>query len=105
MRLLFRDLRFGARTLAKNPLFTLVTLLTLAIGIGANSAIFTVTNALLLRPFPYRDPAQLVSITVNDGPKEDGGTLARYELVRDANRSRTGIRAFGLGCSDVTRNA
>ena len=87
MRLLLRDLRFGVRTLAKTPLFTLVTVLTLALGIGANTAIFTVTNALLLRPFPYRDPAQLVSIESKDNAKDNGGTLLRYELIRDAGRS------------------
>ncbi|HEY2470129.1 MAG TPA: ABC transporter permease [Terracidiphilus sp.] len=87
MRLLLRDLRFGARTLVKTPLFTLATVLTLALGIGANTAIFTVTNALLLRPFPYHDPDQLVSITSKDNAKDNGGTLLRYELVRDVNRS------------------
>ncbi len=72
MRLLLRDLRFGVRTLAKTPLFTLADGLTLALGIGANTAIFTVTNALLLRPFPYHDPEQLVSIASKDAAKDDG---------------------------------
>ena len=94
MRLLFRDLRFGARTLANNPLFTFVTIVTLALGIGANSAVFTVTNALLLRPFPYRHASQLVSITAKDGAKDDGGTLARYDLLRDANRSFQSVAAW-----------
>jgi putative ABC transport system permease protein len=75
------------RTLAKTPLFTLAIVLTLALGIGANTAIFTVTNALLLRPFPYHDPEQIVSITSKDATKENQGTLLRYELVRDYNRS------------------
>jgi putative ABC transport system permease protein len=87
MRLLLRDLRFGMRTLAKTPLFTLAIVLTLALGIGANTVIFTVTNALLLRPFPYHDPEQIVSITSKDATKENQGTLLRYELVRDYNRS------------------
>src|SRR6185437_2652979 len=87
MRLLLRDLRFGMRTLAKTPLFTLAIVLTLALGIGANTAIFTVTNTLLLRPFPYHDPEQIVSITSKDATKENEGTLLRYELVRDYNRS------------------
>jgi ABC-type antimicrobial peptide transport system permease subunit len=47
------------RTLANTPLFTLAVVVTLALGIGANTAIFTVTNALLLRPFPYHDPEQI----------------------------------------------
>ena len=87
MRLLFRDLRFAVRMLGKSPLFTFGVVLMLAVGIGANTSIFTVTNALLLRPFPYRDAGRLVSITSKDGAKDNGGTLARYELVRDANRS------------------
>ena len=87
MRLLFRDLRFGLRTLARAPAFTLAVVLTLALGIGANTAVFTVTNALLLRPFPFRNPEQLVSITSKDAAKENGGTLLRYELLRDFNRS------------------
>src|SRR5579863_6939299 len=87
MRLLLRDLRFGVRTLAKTPLFTLAVVLTLALGIGANTAIFTVTNALLLRPFPFHDPEQIVSITSKDATKDHGGTLLRYELVRDYNCS------------------
>ncbi|HKD60912.1 MAG TPA: ABC transporter permease [Terracidiphilus sp.] len=87
MQSLLRDLRFGIRTLAKSPLFTLAIVLTLALGIGANTAIFTVTDALLLRPFPYRDSGQLVSIVSKDGAKENGGTLLRYELLRDKSRS------------------
>jgi putative ABC transport system permease protein len=87
MRLLLRDLRFGLRTLAKTPVFTSAIVLTLALGIGANTAVFTVTNALLLRPFPFHDPLQIVSITSKDATKDNGGTLLRYELVRDYNRS------------------
>jgi putative ABC transport system permease protein len=73
--------------LGKNPGFTLATVITLALGIGANTAIFTVTNALLLQPFPYRDPDQLVSVVAKDKTTDRGGTLLRYELVRDANQS------------------
>ena len=60
METLWNDLSHGLRTLYKNPAFTAVAVLSLAIGIGANSAIFSVTNALLLRPLPYKDADRLV---------------------------------------------
>src|SRR3977135_1106381 len=60
MQTLWHDLGYGLRMLRKNPRFTAVAILSLAIGIGANSAIFSVTNALLLRPLPYTDADRLV---------------------------------------------
>lgn len=87
MRALLRDIGFGVRVLNKNPGFTLAAIITLALGIGANTAMFTVASALLLRPFPYSSPEQLVTLSAKDQSKEFGGTLLRYELVRDRNQS------------------
>jgi hypothetical protein len=60
------DLRFGARLLAKTPGFTAIAALSLALGIGANTTVFTLVNAVLLHPLPVEDPAQLVSVFTTD---------------------------------------
>ncbi|CAN5132696.1 ABC transporter permease [soil metagenome] len=85
------DLRFAARTLLKSRGFTAVVLLTLALGIGANTAIFSVVNAVLLRPLPYEDPGRLVTIWQDergrDGPEDEWFTPPNFFDVRDASQS------------------
>lgn len=90
MRTLWQDLRYGARTLWKTPGFTLIAVLTLALGIGANTAIFSIVNGVLLRPLPYRDPDRIVTLWENnakDGIERDDVSPANFLDWRDRHRA------------------
>ena len=92
MNTLFQDLKFGLRMLAKNPGFTAVAILTLALGIGATTAIFTVVNAVLLRPLPYPHPEELVYVQETLQSYGVQPFVWNNEFVAWRNQSHTGAR-------------
>src|SRR5213083_2406571 len=88
------DLKFAFRQLLKNPGFTAVAVLTLALGIGANTAIFTVINTLMLRSLPVRKPHELVRASVTGASgRIPTFTYPGYERLRDRAKSLSGLCA------------
>src|SRR5262245_45997749 len=96
MNTLIQDLRYGIRMLIKNPGFTGLTILALALGIGANSTIFSLVNALLLRPLPVEKPEQLASLYTSDYSSGDFGASSYPDYVdfRDRNHVFSGLVAY-----------
>jgi macrolide transport system ATP-binding/permease protein len=98
MRVLPRDLRLSIRVLAKSPGFVLVAVLSLALGIGANTAIFSVVNTLLLKTLPVHEPRQLAGLyPVSRGSSSYSSfSYLNYRDFRDRSRTFSGLMAYGL---------
>ncbi len=95
-----RDLRFAIRQLLKNPVFTAVAVLTLALGIGANTAIFRVVNAILLRPLPFKDPQRLVMVFEANRDRDSHKDAVGAPVLgqwRQLSRSFVGLAGRGFG--------
>jgi predicted permease len=93
----FQDVRYGIRMLCKHPGFTLVAILTLAAGIGVNSTVFTIVNAVLLNGLPFHDPQEIINIRTNRGM-----SYSDWEDYRRQSRSFIGIGAFGQMAADFS---
>src|SRR5712692_2431926 len=99
----FRDLRYSVRKLIKSPAFTAVAILALALGIGANTAIFSVVNSVLFHPLPYSDPGRLVQLWEASSKKARNEIPASYPNFadwRDQNHAFEQVVAY----SDWTFN-
>ena len=98
MNALIKDLRYGLRVLTKSPGSTLVAVAALGLGIGANSAIFSVVNAVLLRPLQYKDPEHLVVVwetKLNKGIQQEYVSPPDYRDWKEQNRVFDQIAALG----------
>jgi putative ABC transport system permease protein len=102
MDTLLRDIRYGVRSLIKRPAFALIAAMTLALGIGANTAIFSVVNTVLLRPLPYRDAERIVAIWQNNAkaglPRNDVSPANFLDFQEQSRsfESTAGIEPFGF---------
>jgi putative ABC transport system permease protein len=104
---MLQDVRFGWRMLCRSPIISLVAVFSLTLGIGANTAIFCVINALLLRPLPYRAPEQLVKVFQAQPDQAKGGLASvwsypRFQILKDQNQSFSAVAPFSQGASNLT---
>jgi hypothetical protein len=108
MGVLLQDVRYGLRMIRKNPAFSLVAVCTLALGIGANTAIFSVVNAILLRALPYAQPDRLSIVTIDRkdlGPRftlSEADTLLLRERMQGFE-SMAALRTQRLNLTDGTQ--
>src|ERR1700731_2425122 len=106
MQTLFQDLRYGARQLLKRPGFTFLAIFSMALGIGANTAIFSLIDTVLLRPLPVRDASQLVELygTLHNNSDYTIQSYPNYKEYRDRNDVLSGLLAYRMVVTSLSHS-
>jgi predicted permease len=106
METFFQDIRFGWRQLLKRPIFTALAIVSMALGIGANTAIFSLIETVLLRPLPVREPSRLIAVdgTLPNGTDFTLQSYPNYKDYRDRNRSFSGLLAYRFVVASLSHN-
>src|SRR3712207_913607 len=107
MNAFLKDLRYAARMLIKNPAFSAIAVIALALGIGANTAIFSVVSAVLLRPLPFPEPEQIVAVWAADSKSPDSRAPFSYPDFADLraqNQVFSGLAAYDSTSAALSEN-
>ena len=106
METLLHDLRYGTRQLLKHPGFTILAIISLALGIGANTAIFSLVNTVLLRPLPVREPSQLIQVygSMNNGADFTLQSYLNYKDYRDRNAVFSGLFVYRIVVASLSHS-
>ena len=106
METLLQDIRFGFRQLVKQPSFAALAVISMALGIGANTSIFSLVDTVLLRPLAVKDPSQLVTLygTTNKGADFSIQSYPNYKDYRDRNTVFSGLIVYRVVVASLTHN-
>src|SRR3954469_2576877 len=106
METLLQDIRFGLRQLLTRPIFAALAIISMALGIGANTAIFSLIETVLLRPLPVREPSQLIAVdgTLPNGTDFTLQSYPNYKDYRDRSQSFSGLLAYRFVVANLSHN-